>query len=51
MLAKLNWDITNHFTGDGDQLQKAMEVLTEMKGIGLRPNSVTYSILVVASEK
>ncbi|KAI4299908.1 hypothetical protein L6164_033329 [Bauhinia variegata] len=35
----------------GDQFQKAMEVLSEMKGLGLCPNSVTYSMLLVASEK
>lgn len=37
--------------GDGDQFQKALEVLFEMKGLGLRPNSITFSILIVASEK
>lgn len=37
--------------GDGDQLQKAMQSLSEMKGIGLCPNTITYSILLVASEK
>jgi len=38
-------------TGDGDQFQKALEVLSEMKGLGLCPNSITFSILIVASEK
>lgn len=38
-------------TGDGDQLEKALEVLSEMNVIGLSPNSITYSILLVASEK
>lgn len=51
VLAKLDWDANNHTSGDGDQLQKAMEVLSEMKGFGLHPNSITYSILLVASEK
>ncbi|KAL0422842.1 UNVERIFIED_CONTAM: Pentatricopeptide repeat-containing protein MRL1, chloroplastic [Sesamum latifolium] len=37
--------------GDADQLQKAMETLSEMKDIGLCPNTITYSILLVASEK
>jgi pentatricopeptide repeat protein len=36
---------------DGDQLQKAVEVLFDMKGLGFSPNSITYSILLVASEK
>ncbi|KAF3448989.1 hypothetical protein FNV43_RR09713 [Rhamnella rubrinervis] len=35
---------------DGDQLQKAMEVLSEMKALGLCPNILTYSMLVVANE-
>ncbi|KAJ6925250.1 hypothetical protein NC651_009792 [Populus alba x Populus x berolinensis] len=37
--------------GDGDQLSKALEVLSEMKVWGLRPNTITYSILSVASER
>ena len=32
---------------DGDQLQKAVEVLFEMKGLGLSPNSITYSMPIV----
>ncbi|KAI4299913.1 hypothetical protein L6164_033333 [Bauhinia variegata] len=43
--------ITALWKGDGDQFQKAMEVLSEMKGLGLCPNSITYSMLIVASEK
>lgn len=38
-------------TGDGDQLPKAMEVLSDMKRLELRTNTITYSILLVASEK
>lgn len=37
--------------GDADQLEKAMEILLEMKSMGLCPNTITYSILCVASEK
>lgn len=59
MLGFINYDsITlrcassfNFTTGAGDQLQKAIEVLSEMNTIGLSPNSITYSILLVASEK
>ncbi|KAA8536028.1 hypothetical protein F0562_028506 [Nyssa sinensis] len=36
---------------DGEQLQQAVDVLFEMKRVGLCPNTVTYSILLVASEK
>ncbi|PKA57985.1 Pentatricopeptide repeat-containing protein [Apostasia shenzhenica] len=36
---------------DGDQLTKSVEVLDEMKRAGVRPNVVTYSILIVACEK
>ncbi|GAU14955.1 hypothetical protein TSUD_47490 [Trifolium subterraneum] len=38
-------------TRDGDQFQKALEVLSEMKGLGLRSNIITFSMLIVASEK
>ncbi|RVW36670.1 Pentatricopeptide repeat-containing protein MRL1, chloroplastic [Vitis vinifera] len=38
-------------TGEGEQLEKAMEVLSDMKRVGLCPNTITYSILLVASEK
>lgn len=38
-------------TGDGDQLQKAVEVLDEQKKVGVLPNIITYSVLLVASEK
>ncbi|KAI9114264.1 hypothetical protein K1719_014914 [Acacia pycnantha] len=38
-------------TGDGDRFHKAMEVLFEMKGLGLCPNNITYSIVIVASGK
>ncbi|WJX53711.1 hypothetical protein P8452_39677 [Trifolium repens] len=37
--------------GGGNQFQKALEVLPEMKGLGLHPNRITFSILIVASEK
>lgn len=36
---------------DADQMQKALDVLSQMKKLGLCPNGVTYSILLVASEK
>ncbi|KAL9414695.1 hypothetical protein AB3S75_043037 [Citrus x aurantiifolia] len=36
---------------DGDQLPKTMEVLSDMKSLGLRPNTITYSILLVACER
>lgn len=39
------------YLGDADQLQKALTVLFEMKREGLPPNSITYSTLLVASEK
>ena len=38
-------------TGEADQLPKAMEVLLEMKEMGLCPNTITYSMLLVASER
>lgn len=38
-------------TGEGDQLEKAMDALSEMKKVGLRPNIITFSILLVSSEK
>lgn len=38
-------------TGDGEQLQMAMDILTEMKELGLSPNNITYSILTAASER
>ena len=38
-------------TGEADQLPKAMEVLLEMKEMGLFPNTITYSMLLVASER
>uniref|UniRef100_A0A803LPK4 Pentatricopeptide repeat-containing protein-mitochondrial domain-containing protein n=1 Tax=Chenopodium quinoa TaxID=63459 RepID=A0A803LPK4_CHEQI len=37
--------------GDADQMQKALDVLTEMQKLNLRPNNITYSILIAASEK
>ncbi|KAL6517379.1 hypothetical protein OROMI_033080 [Orobanche minor] len=36
---------------DADQLQKATKILFEIKGMGLCPNTITYSFLAVASEK
>lgn len=42
---------SNFFTGEADQLQKAIEVLFEIKRQGLCPNTITYSILLVASYK
>ncbi|KAK2978321.1 hypothetical protein RJ640_017172 [Escallonia rubra] len=36
---------------DGDQLSKALEVFLEMKRVGLCANTITYSVLFVASEK
>lgn len=39
------------YTGDGDQLPKAMQVLSEMKSLGLSPDTITYSILMLSSEK
>lgn len=38
-------------TGEANQLPKAMEVLSEMEELGLSPNTITYSILLVASER
>ncbi|KHF99163.1 Pentatricopeptide repeat-containing protein [Gossypium arboreum] len=38
-------------TGEANQLPKAMEVLSEMEESGLSPNTITYSILLVASER
>ncbi|XP_073278847.1 pentatricopeptide repeat-containing protein MRL1, chloroplastic isoform X1 [Primulina huaijiensis] len=35
---------------DGDQLEMAIKTLFEMKDMGLCPNSITYSILLVASD-
>ena len=45
--------VKSHYStaGDGDQLPKALEVFSEMKRMGLCPNTITYSILLVASEK
>lgn len=43
--------LTKFYLGDADQLQKALTVLFEMKREGLPPNSITYSTLLVASEK
>ncbi|CAK7350817.1 unnamed protein product [Dovyalis caffra] len=37
--------------GDVDQLPKALEALSEMKIWGLCPNTITYSILSVASKR
>lgn len=41
----------NLFAGDADQLQKATDILFEMKRQGLCPNTITYSILLIASAK
>lgn len=38
-------------TGDGEQLQMAADILSEMKGLRLYPNNITYSILMAASER
>lgn len=32
-------------------MQKALDVQAEMQKLGLRPNDITYSILIAASEK
>lgn len=36
---------------NGGQMQKAQDILSEMKKLGLCPNDVTYSILLMGSEK
>ena len=41
----------NSDVGDGGKLRKAVEVLEELKDIGVCPNVITYSILIVACEK
>lgn len=45
--------VTSEFeiAGEGDQLSKAIDVLSDMRAFGLCPNAITYSILLVASEK
>lgn len=37
--------------GDGDQLRKSVDILAEMKEFGVPPNTITYSVLLVACEK
>ncbi|KAK1325899.1 Pentatricopeptide repeat-containing protein [Acorus calamus] len=36
---------------EGDQLKKSVEVLGELKRVGVVPNTITYSVLIVACEK
>ncbi|GAB2267625.1 hypothetical protein Dimus_002606 [Dionaea muscipula] len=43
--------LLNCVAGQGDQLHKAVEVLSEVKKVGLRPNDITYSVLFVTCEK
>lgn len=38
-------------TGEGGQLPKAMEYLDEINTLGLTPNTITYSMLMLASER
>lgn len=45
------YKLYNIIAGDGDQLVKAVEILNEIKEVGIQPNTVTYSILLVACER
>lgn len=37
--------------GDADQLLKCVEVLDKIRKMGVQPNEITYSVLIVACER
>lgn len=49
--ARTNDRTTETCPGEAKQFAQALSVLTDLKNAGLRPNQITYSILLKACEK